>query len=156
MIKTRQRAWRIQMARIIPALKRLSLWVLFTVFFSLVPLAFKWLMIRVDKNTANWTVLLGDGELAIIATALAAASIGEIVSGGQAMRQWLGQFACGNSLVCAVSGCGLFVLAANSTSKDLGSTDWRLMAILSIVLYSLTVVTGGTCVVISQLGNNDG
>jgi hypothetical protein len=146
-----QKAWRLRLRSRLPIAQKLLLWTLYTVLFSLVPVVLKVLVIKIQQHNANWSLLLGDGELAIIATALAAASMGEVFSSGQSAHQFLKGVACWTTLVCAAGGCVLFILAQDAISKRL-PTDWEFMAILSTMIYVLSIVTGGFCLLVSRLG----
>jgi hypothetical protein len=149
-----QKAWHLRLRSMLPIAQKLLLWTLYTVLFSLVPVILKVLVIKIQQNSTNWSLLLGDGELAIIATALAAASMGEVFSSGQSAHQFLKGVACWTTLVCAATGCVLFILAQDAIGKRL-PTNWELMAMLSSVVYVLSIATGGFCLLVSKLGPNE-
>ncbi len=124
---------------------RLLRWMLFSVLVALIPLLLRWVALLsqyMGVSNAS-TLVLARGELLLISTAIAADAIGDLVASSQRNR---------SAKILAAGFCVLSLLfsalwyATNSTIIDMGgSTNARIVAVGSVVVFVVTILAGGSC-----------
>jgi hypothetical protein len=124
-----------------PSNERLVRWIAFTVLISIAPILFNFLGRLFDGKPVGIQILLGGGELLLIACSLAAAGIGEIV--GRRVKS--------GTPIAAGGGCFLIAMTSSFSFAYLQHGDKHntvLAAYFSLVLFVLTVVAATMCIML--------
>jgi hypothetical protein len=126
-------------------------WALFSVVMALVPFLFNWLRI-VSRPTADpkplLQVLLGHGELLLVATALTASAVGDLL-GGASPRTTL-KLVSGAAAVLVLAAASYYFadISAGFANKETIRED--IVCKTSLWLFFFSVVTGAVCVGLSE------
>jgi len=142
---------------------KLIRWLIFSVALALVPLGVGWLIQLTHNQEPTLESLLAHGELLLIAAALCAAAVGELIGSGDAL---LGRklVAGGISLVLVVVAAIYFadvaashavqnamVLAQEPSGFMREHLDFGVLAQASIVIYCSGFVASMSCIILSEV-----
>lgn len=131
-------------------LTRLTRWLLFTVAVALVPFAFAWLRAYQHGERGDLVDLLGGGDLYLVAGALCAGAIGDLM-GCAAPRSPRHAAACAVAVILLAGSSLLFadVTAARTQASGMGTpgtVDAKAVAEVSAWVFTASVLVGATCV----------
>lgn len=135
-------------------LTRLTRWLLFTVAVALVPFAFFWVRATHRGAPAGLADVVGNGELYLVAAAIAAAGIGELA--GTRRRHPLTLLtATGVTLLVLLWSALLFADTAAARVPANGAnapppTDPSAVAAMSTWVVAAAVLSGGICVGLAE------
>ena len=121
--------------------RKLARWLGFTVAISLAPILFNLLGRAFDGKPFGIRVLLGKGELFLVACALAAAGIGEIV--GRGVKRGTPIAAGGGCFLSAMTSSFCFAYVQHG-----GTHKTEIVAYFSLALFVATVVAATMCIMI--------
>lgn len=127
-----------------PWKEKLVRWLMFTVLFSLIPLASTYFGLRLDRREASLAVLVAHGELLLICTTVGAAALGELLPGDRE-NTIAKLFAAGTSLL-GLAVCSFYFAAIQSRATP----DTGAILIASIGLFAGMLVTGAICVYLAH------
>lgn len=133
-----------------PVMIEVCQWTAFTVVFSASPLIINIMHMSITKKPVAWEHLLGDGELSVIAIALAVASAGECLRLKSERYRLLKVCVCWTAMACTVAGTIIFNSAKDAVDAQ-ADVNWHLMATLSSAIYLSSIVAGICAVVLSTL-----
>ena len=124
-------------------------WLVFGVALALMPIGFHFMyIVTVPRLELSWSILLGRGELLLLAVGLSAGAMGDLVL----MRPGWGAFKVVTTGICAANiafSSGYFMLV--SGRYGLGEqTESGAVVIISIVLYAVAVISSGLCVLLEE------
>ena len=123
---------------------RITRWLIFSVLVSLLPVIFSALVLLTGQGISSITVLLSGGELLLISSAICAGAIGEIVTSTN--RNKIGRvLAGGGSVIILASSSFWFAHIVSSESVNGDVVAWG-----SIYIFGLTVLTGMSCISLSE------
>ncbi len=127
-------------------LKKVISWLIFSVSLALLPFLLKYLSHLIFKIPFKFEYLFLHGELFIVATALAAAAIGEIIVSDKQH---------GILMLCSGGGCVLTVVTASMLFALVSGTEFFDISIdisavrtVSIIVYLLAFLTSGSSIII--------
>jgi cation transporter-like permease len=124
--------------------EKLVRWLMFTVAFSMVPLASTYFGLRLDRREASLTAIVAHGELLLICTSVVAAALGELLPGnGENATAKL--FAAGTSLL-GVTLCSFYFAAIQSRAAP----DPGTVAIVSVCLFAGMLAAGTGCLYLAH------
>ena len=119
-------------------------WFIFSVLVALTPLAFALFDALVAGRPATVHALVGDGELVLLSTAIAAASAGELIAAGR--DRALGKVLAGGT-------CILLVLVGSIEFAAIHASTVRnvdVVALLSLWLFAGTVLAGASSIYLAH------
>ena len=124
-------------------------WVIFSVIVALLPIIFNGLVLLTKGNLFEIETLTGRGELLLIAAAMAASAIGELIASGKTMA----------SIKLIAGGCCLIVLSMASLyfahvsyalmAKEF--VDYLIVSKISINLYVASIVSSSCCIILADV-----
>ena len=119
-------------------------WFMFTVLFSLVPLASTYFGLQLDRREASLSALVAHGELLLICTTFGAAALGELLP-GEREHTIAKLFAAGTSLLGVVV-CSLYFAAIQSRATP----DTGAVLTASVGLFAGMLVAGAICLYLAH------
>jgi hypothetical protein len=122
--------------------RRLLLWIGCTVVISISPIVWRWGGLFLDGRAVDTRILFGDGELFLIACALAAAGLGDVL--GIKLNNWA---------LLAAMGCVFSAInSAWAYSHLHGPGEHPPDAVVraSLISFALTVAASTVCVLVSD------
>lgn len=127
-------------------LEKVVRWTIFTVIFSLLPIAASYVDLFFLDGSTTLAAVTSRGELYLLSFSFAAVGIGEIIGTGSGGK--LIKLVVGGGALCMVGFCGfLYVSASNSKSEAIAQS----FSGLSVVMFALTCVIATSCVVVSEV-----
>jgi hypothetical protein len=133
-----------------PAIDKLIRWALFGVSFALLPIVFNALSAATRNQPITLELLLRNGELLLISTAIAAGAAGELVGGDQATGSRLRPGLIGLSVIVVCASSLWFADIAAAVRSGIQINE-GLVAGGSIIVFVLTAITAACCIVVSEL-----
>src|SRR5882724_4784567 len=137
--------WR---ARAIGMVERLTVWLIFSVALALLPIAFNAVRVFLSGTSVSFSELLKNGELLIVAVAIGGDATGKLIASGQS-RKILKLTAGGSCILLIITSSLLFAFI--STASPNPSFDMVRVASFSAVMFLLTIVTSGSCVLLAEV-----
>ncbi|MCI0524016.1 MAG: hypothetical protein L0Y75_02035 [Acidobacteria bacterium] len=130
-------------------IEKLTLWVVFNVLIALLPFLFRFIGSKFAGRPMDWKTILSDGELLLVASAVAAGAIGELVAKGKnivILRVLVG----GGCVICLTLSSLLyaFIKAQPVTSVP---PDTSAIFSYSIGLFIRTFLAGTGCIILSEV-----
>lgn len=135
-------------------LTRLVRWLLFTVAVALVPFAFFWVRAAQRGEPAGLADVLGGGDLYLVAAAIAAAGVGDVIATAKRHPVPL-LVATGLAVVVLLWSALLFADAVAARSHANGASTPRApdpsrVAVMSVWVVGAAVLSGGICVGLAE------
>ena len=128
-------------------------WLVFGVVLGLLPILFNFMyIVTIPKIGLSWGILLGRGELLLLAVGLCAGALGDLVL----MRRGWGTFkivATGLCVIEIASSSAYFMIVSGRYSLE-EQVDLGAVVIVSVVLYTVAVVSSGLCVLVKGEGDD--
>ena len=130
-------------------IKKLTLWILFNVLVALLPFVFRYLGATFSGRLANWENILSDGELLLVAAAVASGALGDLIASNQEdvlPRLVVGGFCLLSLLLSSL--CYAFVKALGDLAIGLNPVaiyQW------SLIIFISAFTTGTGCVILSEV-----
>lgn len=128
--------------------EKFTIWLIFSVTLALAPLLFNASLMFISGKSPTLAQLLKNGELLIITVAIGADAIGKLFGSGSA-RKLLKIAAGGGTTLLVIFSSLLF--SAISTSSLGTAFDPSRVAMISTVMFSFTVIAGGSCTILAEL-----
>lgn len=132
--------------------ERLIRWFIFSVLIALLPIGFNALKLVSRGCDISLVDVTKHGELLLIASAICAAAIGDLVTSGAALKNWK----------AIVAGCCLIVLCLSSfyfadisASVDDESLKDDVVSRMSIILFAIAMISSAGCIVLSEINEDD-
>ncbi len=123
-------------------------WMLFSVSIALVPLFFNYFSLKLRGFDVDVQQIIQNGELMLIIAAMSAAAIGELVgSSGQAR---ILKVVAGGSSTLLLMLAALYYADVASLRFSGSMPDADSVAMMSFALFGLAVVSGGSCIALSE------
>lgn len=130
---------------------KLSKWFLFEVVFALVPLGFNWLGSVLHGGQSGAGAILGRGELLLVASAIVAASIGDVVNKGlNPQLRGFKQLLVGVGILLIVAATWLYAEAAAPPGQVI-AVNVNLVVTLSIVIASVAIILSMACLIVAEV-----
>jgi len=126
-------------------LPKLARWLGFHLLIALTPLFATLLALRASSRSAGLKDIAGHGELLLIAAALGAIGIGEMVP--FKTRKWL----VSKILLVALTLCSVLVSSMYFAFIMLGASNESTVSYDSLLIFIFTVLLSGTCVAVSEV-----
>ena len=128
--------------------KRVGKWLLFSVLFALIPLAFVWLSGLLRGADRDLAVIIGKGELFLVIIALSGAAIGDLMmsSRPKAIAKLLGG---GFTLLVLLMSAFLYVDIFNAVSTG-SQLDSGWIVNISAALFGLSLLSNGCCIAVAE------
>ncbi len=128
-------------------LPKLARWLGFTVLIALAPLLAAFLGLRAYSRPSDLKSIAGRGELLLVAAAIGAAAMGELVPFKTRQRTVPKILVTGLTLVLVLISSMYFALITLGTS----ATDPTVVSSDSLLLFIFTILLSGCCVALSEL-----
>ncbi len=122
---------------------RLVKWIIFSVILALLPLVFNYLYEVTRKGPPTIAMLLGKGELLLIAASLSAAVVGDLIGTGNKQLMW--KLIVGGSaaiLLCITS----LYFASISSAPPGEHLNTEIIAKYSLFFFFFSVIVGIACI----------
>jgi hypothetical protein len=126
---------------------KLVKWLIFSVILALLPLAFNYLRLEMRGQDATLQALLGNGELLLVAAAISAAAIGEVIGSGKAYGAPKFLAGGGALMILALASMQFADVAA---AQALPSYRPGVVVWASQFFFIFAVITGAGCVALSE------
>ncbi|HEV3050735.1 MAG TPA: hypothetical protein VGX50_10515 [Longimicrobium sp.] len=124
--------------------EKLVRWLMFTVAFSLVPLASTYFGLWLDRREASLAVVVAHGELLLICTSVGAAALGELLPGD-------GKNAIAKLLAAGTSLLGLaFSSFYFATIQSRATPDADAITTVSVCLFTGMLAAGTSCLYLAH------
>lgn len=137
--------------------EKLIRWIIFSVVIALLPILVNWVFLWLRRKATTFENLTGRGELLLIAAAMAASAIGEVIPIGQTAIVPTGHFIAIAKFI-AVGLCVAIVLISSVCFGDISSAlisnqyrDPHRVSILSVCLYCSALISSAACIVFSEV-----
>ena len=126
---------------------RLAKWLIFSVLLALLPLAYNYLHVLTRNGSPSLDVLLGKGELLLVAASISAAAVGSLIGGS---KKWLiaKVFAGGGSVLLLGLASLYYVDVAVPTPGV--TLNASVVAKASLLFFAFSVVSGAGCVALEE------
>lgn len=130
-------------------IRKLTIWVLFNVLVALLPFVFRYLGATFAGRLINWQNILSDGELLLVAAAVASGALGDLIASNQ--EDVLPRLIVGGLCVLSLllsSLCYAFVRALGDLSigvNILAISQW------SMWIFASAFATGTGCILLSEV-----
>ena len=133
---------------------KLARWVVFGVVFSLAPLIFNYLHLLLKDKEPTIAVIIQDGELFLIISAMCSIALGELIgSGGKFLVAKV--IASGVALLLLCVSAFLFV-DINDARLALIPYDSGLVSSISLFIFGMAFVACGCCIALSEVRPRNG
>ena len=127
---------------------RVGKWIIFSVCVALMPIIFSYVILKMQRQSADSTVLIGRGELLILVSALCAASLGDLLMSKRA-RPWA-KLVCGGSTLLFLVMSSLLYAAIATTPATGDGLDLIVVRNVSLWLFILSLITCGSSVAVAE------
>jgi hypothetical protein len=127
--------------------RKIVFWLLFNVVVALLPLAFRLLAGKLQRSPWNFERTLYDGDLLLVAGAIAAGAVGEMVA--TAKRMILSKLVV--AALCVLSLMASCLLYAFISAKAAGSLDSGILYHCSLWTFGVTFVGGFCAIILSEV-----
>ena len=127
---------------------RVGKWFVFSVCIALMPIIFSFIVLSIQRNNVSLASLLGRGELLILASALCAAALGDLLMSKKA-KPWARLICGGSTLLSLVMSSLLFAAIAGTPAKG-QELDLVLVRDVSLWLFLLSLITCGSSVAVAE------
>jgi hypothetical protein len=125
-------------------------WILFSVSFSTLPLAFNYLSGITRNQPIGYVSLVGRGELLIVSVAIAAAGAGDLFGRAELIHRNYRLFVVGMSFIIVCLASLWFADIANALREG-QLIDQIVVARGSTIVFCASVVNSACCIVLSEL-----
>jgi hypothetical protein len=128
-------------------LDRLAKWLIFSVLLALLPLAYNYLHVLTRTGSPTLEVLLGKGELLLVAASISAAAVGSLIGG---TKNWLMAkiFAGGGSVLLLGLASLYYVDITAPASGEILKV--AVIAKTSLLFFGFSVISGAGCVALEE------
>ena len=131
--------------------EKLLSWAMFSVLLALIPIFFSALQRLIRGHSFKASELIENGELLIVSATLSAGAVGELVN-GISKYSIFSTIVLGSTIILLIVSAMAFatiVTARYDTEKV--QLNYRAISIMSIVLFSLSVVSSGSCITLGRV-----
>ena len=129
--------------------KKLIKWFIFSVLLALLPLLTNYLLHKIAQTPITLEKLLSHGELFLIATALGATALGEIIASHK-QRGILTTCSGGGCLLIVITSSMLFAFVSG-TPLFKANIDISFVKMLSIIVYLSAFLTSGSSIAFTEV-----
>ena len=134
--------------------EKLIRWFIFSVIVALLPLIFNALRLITRGSVFSITALTAHGELLLVACAISAAAVGELVASGSILK--IAKIIVGGCSIIILSLASLYfadISAARLSGEILQNS---VISRVTLILYSIALVSSGCCIALSEVTDEEG
>jgi hypothetical protein len=129
-------------------------WLIFVVALSLLPVGIGAFSIVTRDEAVDFIRLLGHGELLLISTAVVGSALADLVSAGDSRFRTL-KLSVGGGAALVVLAAAVWFAQIATVRVDGSPIDREGIAVGSLVLFGLSVVSGLSCILVSELAKEE-
>lgn len=128
-------------------IEKLLLWIVFNVIIALLPFFSRGMAASLNGKAVNWQGILSDGELFLVAAAIAGGALGDLLLSGS-KRRMPKIVVGGGCVVCVMLACFLYAYVRANTGAA-GKLTPEGIYLLSRNIFIATFFAGAGCMILS-------
>jgi hypothetical protein len=128
--------------------EKLVRWLVFSVIFALLPLAFNYLRISIRGTAPTLALLLSRGELLLVCAAIAATAIGELIGSGGERK--IAKYVAGGGCVFVLFLASALFAEISTAIYSGAPVNSEFVSNSSIFVFGFTLISSTSCIVLVE------